>query len=292
MRWYHYVNHIFRIGNDNGFIDRTFENQMNHLIRLTEHHYEQTHYKDALKTGFFEYQMAKDNYKQFCGSKDSALREDLIFRFIETQAIILSPICPHIAEKIWKTIGKEGLIVNAKWPATDPVDEILVKELDFLNKSVHEFRIRKENKFHPKKSKKEIHESVIEPKAKATIYVNEQHPEWKIQILKVIKELYDMNNGVFPDNRTIAQYLKEFGKEAMPFVQTVRQKYEDGKKSEFRVEETWEFNQRKVFESMRDYLLTTLQLEKISFVDICSQDAPEEIAKTCSPGAPLIMFDV
>jgi len=31
---------------------------------------------------------------------------DLVFQFIESQALILSPICPHITEHIWRLIGK------------------------------------------------------------------------------------------------------------------------------------------------------------------------------------------
>lgn len=34
------------------------------------------------------------------------LNEGLIFKFIETQALILAPICPHVAEKAWQLLGK------------------------------------------------------------------------------------------------------------------------------------------------------------------------------------------
>jgi leucyl-tRNA synthetase len=46
-------------------------------------------------------------YRQLCGS-DEQMSEELIRRFIETQAIILSPICPHLAERIWSMLGKVG----------------------------------------------------------------------------------------------------------------------------------------------------------------------------------------
>lgn len=88
------------------FADRAFANEMNRLINLTNNHYEQVLFKEALKTGFFEYQLARDNYKQLCGGSDADMREDLVIRFIETQALILSPICPHVCERIWQIIGK------------------------------------------------------------------------------------------------------------------------------------------------------------------------------------------
>ena len=39
------------------FADRVFANEMDRLIALTAEHYERTLYKEALKTGFFEYQV-------------------------------------------------------------------------------------------------------------------------------------------------------------------------------------------------------------------------------------------
>lgn len=39
------------------FADRAFSNEMNRLISLTAKHYEATNFKEAAKTGFFEYQV-------------------------------------------------------------------------------------------------------------------------------------------------------------------------------------------------------------------------------------------
>jgi hypothetical protein len=37
---------------------------------------------------------------------------DLIVRFVEVQAILLAPICPHVSEQVWKLLGKVGPIVR------------------------------------------------------------------------------------------------------------------------------------------------------------------------------------
>lgn len=79
------------------------------------------------------------------------MRDDLVFRFIEVQALILSPICPHIGEQIWQIIGKDGLIVNAKWPDAGPVDENITKAADFIKVSISKFRERLNNHLNPKK---------------------------------------------------------------------------------------------------------------------------------------------
>ena len=61
-------------------------------------------YKEALRTGFFEFQSARDKYLQL--SILEGINWSLIIRYIEIQTILLSPICPHVSEYVWKLIGK------------------------------------------------------------------------------------------------------------------------------------------------------------------------------------------
>jgi leucyl-tRNA synthetase len=35
--------------------------------------------------------------------------------------LLLSPFTPHVCEEMWKTLGREGLVFHAPWPAFDPV---------------------------------------------------------------------------------------------------------------------------------------------------------------------------
>ncbi|ENN81270.1 hypothetical protein YQE_02322, partial [Dendroctonus ponderosae] len=60
-------------------------------------------FKEALRTGFFELQAARDKYREL--SLLDNMQVDLVLRFIEVQALILSPICPHVAEKVWELLG-------------------------------------------------------------------------------------------------------------------------------------------------------------------------------------------
>lgn len=60
-------------------------------------------FKEALRTGFFELQAARDKYREL--SLDG-MHADLMLRFIEVQALLLSPICPHVSEHVWKLLGK------------------------------------------------------------------------------------------------------------------------------------------------------------------------------------------
>jgi hypothetical protein len=83
---------------------------------------------------------------------------------------------------------------------------------------------------------------------------------------------------------------KEQAKDAMPFVALVREKVAAASGA-FVVGETADFDQRAVLESVRDYLLTTLQLKSITIHDTDHESTPAEVLKACSPGIPIIMCD-
>lgn len=61
-------------------------------------------FKEALRTGFFEMQACRDKYRELSFNED--LHIDLVLKFIEIQALLMSPICPHVAEHIWGLLGK------------------------------------------------------------------------------------------------------------------------------------------------------------------------------------------
>lgn len=76
---------------------------MNIKILETEKFYDKMMFKEALRTGFFELQAVRDKYREL--SLDG-MNKSLVLKFIEIQALLLSPICPHICEYIWGLLGK------------------------------------------------------------------------------------------------------------------------------------------------------------------------------------------
>ena len=72
-------------------------------------------YKDAFENGFLKLQQAKEIYITSLTSKKMNLC--LIKRFIEVQAILLAPICPHICDYVYQFLHPKTSIMNAKWPS-------------------------------------------------------------------------------------------------------------------------------------------------------------------------------
>lgn len=82
------------------FADRVFDSFMNKAITESDHFYERTQFREALRVGFFELQSARDHYRTVLEGAGLPLHRDLILRFIEVQALLIAPICPHFAEKV------------------------------------------------------------------------------------------------------------------------------------------------------------------------------------------------
>lgn len=50
---------------------------------------------------------------------DDAAAKNVRQEVLESIVLMLSPVTPHICQEIWKALGKDGLIVDAGWPAVD-----------------------------------------------------------------------------------------------------------------------------------------------------------------------------
>ncbi len=94
---------LFRSGGPSTFHDKVFVMEMNRQLIQSHEAYEKLLFKEALRTGFFELQAARDKYQLLCG--ETAMCRQLVLQYIEWQAIVLSPICPHVAEHVWELLG-------------------------------------------------------------------------------------------------------------------------------------------------------------------------------------------
>lgn len=70
----------------------------------TDEYYNTMLFKEALRTGFFELQAARDKYRELTAT-EGGMHVDLVFQFIELQALLLAPICPHVSEHVWLLLG-------------------------------------------------------------------------------------------------------------------------------------------------------------------------------------------
>ncbi|XP_050416526.2 leucine--tRNA ligase, cytoplasmic [Patella vulgata] len=265
------------------FNDKVFISEMNKAIQSTKEYYQGYLFKEALRSGFFEFQALRDTYREI---EIKGMHIDLVLRFIRDQILILSPICPHTCEHIWSLLGEKESILRASWPAGGPVDEMLVQSSLYLQEATHSFRLRLKSAMAPGKGKK----VAINP-SHGTIWVAKTYPPWQKTVLTTLKQMYEEKNEM-PDNKIIAgalqpkPELKKYSKKIMPFVQIIKESFsKDGMKA---LNLTTEYNEMDILQVNLKYLISTLELEgiEIKFSDLAEDKVKEE----CCPGKPFMTF--
>ncbi|EGW05324.1 Leucyl-tRNA synthetase, cytoplasmic [Cricetulus griseus] len=277
-----------RSGPASSFNDRVFASEMNAGIIKTDQNYEKMMFKEALKTGFFEFQAAKDKYRELA---TEGMHRELVFRFIEVQTILLAPFCPHLCEHIWTLLGKPDSIMNASWPVAGPVDESLIRSSQYLMEVAHDLRLRLKNYMMPAKGKKTDKQPPQRP-SHCTIYVAKNYPLWQHITLSVLRNHFEANGGKLPDNKAIASELgnlpelKKYMKKVMPFVAMIKENME--KKGPRVLDLQLEFDEQAVLMENIVYLTNSLELEHIE-VKFASE-AEDKVRDDCCPGKPLNVF--
>ncbi|KTG34861.1 hypothetical protein cypCar_00022675, partial [Cyprinus carpio] len=277
-----------RTGPVDTFNDRVFISEMASSIIKTEQHYERMMYKEALKSGFFEFQAAKDKYRELA---IEGMHRDLVFQFIENQTLLLAPICPHLCEHTWSLLGKSSSIMKARWPTAGPVDEILIRSSQYLMDTAHDLRLRLKAYTQPAKGKKGDNKPPAKP-THCTIFVAKTYPPWQHSALSLLGKHYKSNNGALPDNKVIAMELgampelKKYMKRAMPFVAMIKDSLEKNGPRVLDLE--LEFDERAVLLENIVYLTNSLELDQIDVA--FASEADDKVKEECCPGKPLCVF--
>ncbi|NP_001087393.1 leucyl-tRNA synthetase 1 L homeolog [Xenopus laevis] len=277
-----------RSGTFHTFNDRVFASEISAGIVKTEQNYEKMMFKEALKTGFFEFQAAKDKYRELA---IEGMHRDLVFKFIETQTLLLAPICPHLCEHIWSLLGKTGSLMQASWPVAGPVDEVLIRSSQYLTETAHDLRIRLKNYMAPAKGKKVDKQPPQKP-SHCTIYVAKNYPPWQHKTLLTLRKHYEANAGQLPDNKIIAMELnalpelKKYMKRVMPFVAMIKENLDKNGTRVLDLE--LEFDERTVLLENIVYLTNSLELDQIDLK--FASDADDKVKEECCPGKPFSVF--
>lgn len=275
---------------DYNFHDKVFVSEMNIKILQTDDNYNRMLFKEALKSGFFELQAARDKYRELCS--EGGMHVELVTKYIEVQAKLMSPICPHVAEYVWELLGNKTSILHSCWPVAGDVDEVAVRASNYLMDAAHSFRVYLKNHCALKKPKKGETPKPEKKPNKAVIWVAKEFPKWQRIILTTLKELNGPDG--LPDNKTISSRLsqldelRKYSKRVMPFVQATRECVRrDGGAA---LALALPFAEAAVLRDNAAYLRATLDLDAIEVKYTDSADAPERSREECAPGQPHITF--
>jgi len=142
---------------------------------------------------------AYENYRKLVGG-EAAMNVDIQRRFVEVQALILSPIATHVCEYVWSLLRpKDGLIINARWPECGEINELALKQCRYLFDTVEEFRQKRD--LANKKSKDR-------QARRAVIYVASSEPSWKKTIVSIITPIYQEKHQL-PEEKELQELFKK-----------------------------------------------------------------------------------
>ncbi|PKI71898.1 hypothetical protein CRG98_007709 [Punica granatum] len=110
-----------RSGPPSTYADRVFANEINIAIKMTEQHYQDCMFREALKTGFYDLQAVRDEYRFSCSS--GGMNHELVWRFMDVQTRLIAPFCPHYAEWQMRKLKSMGKIVkDVRYTIYSPLD--------------------------------------------------------------------------------------------------------------------------------------------------------------------------
>jgi len=194
------------------------------LIEQTREHYERTSYKLALKTGFYELQAARDTYREATGTIRP--HKDLICRFVEVQALLITPFAPHWADYIYREVlQKPASVQNTLFPTPSaPISTELTAALSYVHATTSNITSTGNAQAKRKAKGKSLAYDADKPK-RLTIFVALAYPAWQEKYIDLIRETFDTLT-LRTDEKVLDARIKGMGemKKAMPFVQGIKRR--------------------------------------------------------------------
>jgi len=277
------------------FADRVFAAQINMAVVNTEKAFDQMMFREALKSGFFELQMALGQYRVSVGADKATntlvnMHKDCILKFIECQTLLIAPFCPHTCEHVWSlispVIGKSGLVVKAPWPVSEAIDTHLLDSSAIFEDLVSRIRSSASSK----KAKKK--DAAPPTYTSVRIFICDEIPTWQAICLEVLKNEYDATTKSFPadlDKKIVSALpadLKKNIKKIMPFVGMVRD--ETLAKGASALDRSIKVDEKELISLNSKFIQTQLGLEpSILLVRQVSSDDPDfNVASDSLPTKP------
>ncbi|KAI5950943.1 CDC60 [Candida jiufengensis] len=209
-----------RTGDYDSFFDEAFENEMNDLIEKCYNQYSLSNYKQALKYGLFDFQIARDFYRESVNSSIK-MHKDLVLKYIEYQALMLAPIAPHFAEYLYKEVlNKKGSVQTTQFPKpSKPVSKPVLDALEYVRYVSRSIREVEGSGLKKRKGKSDLETG---DSVKLTLLVSNTFPEWQDNYIEFVRELFDKQQ--LSDNSLIKQKVGKDMKRAMPFINQLKQR--------------------------------------------------------------------
>ncbi|KAI0401808.1 leucyl-tRNA synthetase [Xylaria palmicola] len=272
---------------DLGLFDKLFLNEMNILVSQTKSFYNDTSFKLALKSGFYDFIASRDWYRDVTKSVGITMHHDLVVRYIELQALLLTPIAPHFSEYLYRDVLKHTESVhNALYPEVPPPDAVLSAVFSYVRTVTSNITAAEGNQIKKLAKGKTTSYDPKEPK-RLTISVAASFPAWQEKIIDLLAQQYK-NTGAIDVKELTKQIDKKDMKKAMPFVQLLKKRLDSGEKADDVFSRRLAFDEAETLKEIVPSLKQTIP--KLEAVEISMVEGETE-GKTATPGNPTFAFE-
>jgi leucyl-tRNA synthetase len=295
-----------RSGDKNDFLDSLFDNEMNSLVHEAKAHYEETNYKLALKSGLYDFINARDFYREACSAAGIKMHKDLIFKYIELQALLLAVIAPHWSEYVWlEILNKPQTIQFALWPEVPTADASLTSQREYVRATSSNITSAEAAQLKKKAKGKDISFDPKKPK-KLTIFAAKHFPAWQEKYINLLRESFNGETKTFNDAELTPKVAKMGEmKKAMPFVQSLKKRLIGGEKPSNVFDRKLAFDEFKTLTQMVAGLKKAAGLKAVDIVEILEGEKGKtgsllggealptlpQVADGAIPGQPTFLFE-
>ncbi|KPI43510.1 Leucine--tRNA ligase, cytoplasmic [Cyphellophora attinorum] len=280
--------------------DKLFEDEMHLLVREAEAHYAATNYKLALKSALYDFQSARDFYREACLSSGIPMSRPTILKYVELQALIISTIAPHWAEYMYlEVLHKPTSIQLARWPKVPDADRALTAMREYVKTTTSNITSAeaqaskkmakgKATAFDPKKPKQ------------LTVFVADSWPAWQSKYVDLIRKMFEehkIEDGPGSDKELNAAVAKMAGKgpemkKAVPFAKGLKAQVLAEGGDVLSGDRKLPFEEEELLGEMKRGLMKTTGCKEvvIKVVKEGEKDLPQ-ISENAVPGSPAFLFE-
>ena len=293
-----------RKGKADTFWDDLFENEMNVLVHEAKKHYEDTDYKLALKSALYDFTSSRDFYREATSAAGIGMHHDLVIRYLELQALLLTPIAPHWADYIWQEVlGKPSTIQNEVWPTVPGAKTALSAAREYVRSTSSNITSAEAAQQKKKDKGKNI---AFDPKLpkKLSIFAAAKYPAWQEKYIDLVRDAFD---GTTLDDKDLNPKIAKMGemKKAMPFVQGLKKRLMGGEDAQTVFDRKLAFDELQTLKEMAAGLKRTTGCHSVDIVAVdeggksgrlilegqAKREPLPPVADSAVPGNPSFYFE-
>lgn len=239
------------------------------------------------------------------------MHRSLVHRYIELQALIITPIAPHWADYIWQEVlGHTSTIQNALWPTIPPPDPSLTAAREYVRATSSSITSAEAAQQKRKDKGKNITFDPKKPK-QLTIFMAAAFPAWQDAYLSIVRDSFDALTLQI-DEKSLNTQVQAKGKaemkKAMPFVQSLKKRLQGGETADAVFDRKLAFDESEVLVKMVKGLRRTTgcrvvevvkvegEEEKVGTVMVGEHEGEKRkelppVANQATPGSPSFHFE-